>query len=99
MYIYNARNINFLLLQVQLPLFEELISRSSRLQSSLSTLVSVFSGFLETAEKICYHAVESKSDPELGVCLERIVARHRNMELVLKTLARFDQKIKDQGYE
>jgi len=72
--------------RIQLPLFEELISRSSRLQSQLSSLVSVFSGFLETAEKICYHAVDSKSDPELGACLERIVTRHRNMELIMKTL-------------
>ena len=74
--------------QVQIPLFEELISRSSRLQASLSSMVTVFSSFLETSEKICYHAVESKSDPDMGLCLERIVTRHRHMELILKTLAR-----------
>ena len=78
--------------QVQLPLFEELITRSTRLQSQLSSLVTVFTGFLETAEKICYHAVESKSDPELGVCLERIVTRHRNMEIIMKTLTRYHIK-------
>ena len=74
--------------QVQIPLFEELISRSTRLQASLSSMVTVFSSFLETSEKICYHAVESKSDPDMGLCLERIVTRHRHMELILKTLAR-----------
>ena len=77
---------------MQLPLFEELITRSTRLQSQLSSLVTVFTGFLETAEKICYHAVESKSDPELGVCLERIVTRHRNMEIIMKTLTRYNIK-------
>ena len=39
-------------------------------------------------ENICNTCPRSKTDPELGLCLERIVARHRHMELVMKTLAR-----------
>ena len=76
------------LLQIQLPLYEELVARSSKLQTQLTSLLTVFNSFLETAEKISYQAVESKSDPELGVCLERIVSRHRNLELIMKTLTR-----------
>ena len=75
-------------LQIQLPLYEELVTRSSKLQTQLTSLLTVFNSFLETAEKISYQAVESKSDPELGVCLERIVSRHRNLELIMKTLTR-----------
>lgn len=71
-----------------MPLFEELVTRSTKLQSQLTSLLTVFNSFLETAEKICYQAVESKSEPELGACLERIVSRHRNMELIMKTLTR-----------
>ena len=77
-------------LQIQLPLYEELVTRSSKLQTQLTSLLTVFNSFLETAEKISYQAVESKSDPELGLCLERIVSRHRNMELIMKTLTRSD---------
>ena len=73
---------------MQLPLFEEFVARSNKLQTQLTSLVTVFNSFLETAEKICYQAVESKSDPELGACLERIVSRHRNLELIMKTLTR-----------
>ena len=47
-----------MLTQVQFPLFEELVQRSTRLQSSLATLVTTFSAVLDTAEKICYHAVD-----------------------------------------
>ena len=88
-YKYRKLFITFIILcQVQLPLYEELVTRSSKLQTQLSSLLVVFNSFLETAEKICYQAVESKSDPELGLCLERIVSRHRNMELIMKTLTR-----------
>ena len=70
----------------------------------MASTVTVFGSFLDTAQKITDRAAESKgnmrdlvtfpnmsisgSSTDIGICLERIVSRHRVMEVHMKTLTR-----------
>lgn len=73
--------------KTELPLFDEFISKSLKLQIQLASTVTVFGSFLDTAQKITDRAAESKgSSTDIGICLEMIVSRHRVMEVHMKTL-------------
>jgi len=72
-----------------LPLYDELLTKSSKLQSQLHSITTVFGSFLETVQKIADSAYNSKgSSTDLGICLTRIVLRHRALEDHIKTVAR-----------
>ena len=78
-----------------MPLFDEFLCKSSKLQTQLRATSSAFSSFLDTFQKIADCASSTRgSSTDLGICLTRMVMRHRAIEAHLKTLTRYQQQKK-----
>lgn len=69
-----------------LPLFDELAQKTTRLQGTIKATMFALSTFLDTFQKIADNASNTKgSSRDIGICLTRIVLRHRALESQMKT--------------
>jgi len=72
--------------KVELPLFDEFVTKSTKLQSHLKATCIVFGSFLDTFQRIADCAANTRgSSTDLGICLTRIMIRQRSVEAHLKT--------------
>jgi len=69
------------------PVFEDFVSKASKLQSALKTTVSCLAAFMDVFQKLADIATNAKgSTREIGAALTRLCLRHRSMENKLRML-------------
>merc|ERR1719220_395509 len=72
--------------KVELPLFDEFVTKSNKLQNQLKATCLVFGSFLDTFKQIADCAANTRgSSTDLGICLTRILVKQRSVEDHLKT--------------
>jgi len=76
-------------LQVGAPLWDDFLSKASKLHTALKSTLSVIAAYLDAFQKIADSATNAKgATKDIGTVLTRICLRHKAVEARLKTFSR-----------